>query len=104
MNFPIYLAGAAVLAVFARQNLLGYTVLFWGALAFLYVLLDMIPGKTGWSQALFSAAAAVLVWAVVDWYRFADPFAHRARCRCTDNSPSMTTHLSFSMSSAAGAR
>jgi NAD-dependent dihydropyrimidine dehydrogenase PreA subunit len=76
MNFPIYLIGAAVLAVFGRQYLVGYTVLFWGAVAGLYVLLGVIPGKTGWSQAFFSATVVVLGWVAVDWHRLADPFAH----------------------------
>ncbi len=52
------------------------TALFWGAVAFLYLLLDVIPGRTGWSQALFSAAAVVAGWVAVDWFRLADPFAH----------------------------
>ena len=45
MNFPIYLLVAIVLAVFWPQYLLGYTILFWGAVAFLYVFLEVIPGK-----------------------------------------------------------
>lgn len=76
MNFPIYLLGAAVLAIFARQYLVGYTALFWGAVAALYLLLDVIPGKTGWSQAFFTATAVVVGWVTVDWYRLADPLAH----------------------------
>ncbi|MFV2071869.1 MAG: HgcAB-like fusion protein [Thermoanaerobaculales bacterium] len=76
MNLPIFLVGAAVLAVFARQYLAGFTALFWGALAALYLLLDVIPGKTGWRQAFFSATAVVLGWAALDWFRLADPFAH----------------------------
>jgi len=76
MNFPIYLGGAVVMAVVARQYLLGYTALYWGAVAFLYILLDLIPGRTGWSQAFFSAAAVVAAWVAVDWLRLADPLAH----------------------------
>jgi len=76
MNFPIYLIGAVALAVFARQYLVGFTALFWGAVAFLYLLLDVIPGSTGWRQALLSAVIVVAGWVAVDWYRLADPFAH----------------------------
>jgi NAD-dependent dihydropyrimidine dehydrogenase PreA subunit len=76
MNFPIYAGGALVLAVFARQYILGYTALYWGAVAFLYVLLDVIPGTTGWGQAFYSAAAVVLSWVAADWYRLGDPLAH----------------------------
>ena len=56
MNLPVYLAVAMVLAVFWPQHLPGYTLLFWSAVAFLYLFLDVIPGKTGWGQALLSAA------------------------------------------------
>jgi ferredoxin len=45
--------------------------------AFLYLFLDVIPGKTGWAQALLSAALFVLVWAGVDGARLGDPLAHR---------------------------
>ena len=77
MNLPVYLAVAVVLAVFWPQHLLGYTLLFWSAVAFLYVFLSVIPGKTGWGQALLSAALFGLVWAGVDGARLGDPLAHR---------------------------
>jgi NAD-dependent dihydropyrimidine dehydrogenase PreA subunit len=76
MNFPIYLAGAALLAIFARQYLVGYTALFWGAVTALYLLLDVIPGQTGWRQASVAATAVVVGWIAVDWYRLDDPLAH----------------------------
>jgi len=76
MNFPIYAAAALPLAIFWPQNLLGFTLLFWGAVAFLYLFLDWIPGKTGWSQAMLCAALLVLGWAGLDWLRLGDPLAH----------------------------
>jgi NAD-dependent dihydropyrimidine dehydrogenase PreA subunit len=60
MNFPIYLLLAIALAVFWREYLPGYTLLFWSAVAFLYLFLDVIPGRTGWSQAFLSATLLVL--------------------------------------------
>jgi NAD-dependent dihydropyrimidine dehydrogenase PreA subunit len=76
MNFPIYLLVAIVLAVFWPQYLLGYTILFWAAVAFLYVFMDVIPAKTGWGQAFVSAALLVLAWAAVDWILRGDSLAH----------------------------
>jgi len=76
MNFPIYLMGALVLAIFWREYLLGYTILFWSALGLLYLLVDVLPGKTGWAQAFFSASLCALLWAGIDWYRYGDPLAH----------------------------
>jgi NAD-dependent dihydropyrimidine dehydrogenase PreA subunit len=76
MNFPIYLLAAIPLAVFWPQFLLGYTILFWGAVAFLYVFMEVIPSKTGWGQAFFSATLLVLAWAGVDWILRGDALAH----------------------------
>jgi len=76
MNFPIYLLVALPLAVFWPQYLLGYTILFWAALAFLYVFMEVIPAKTGWGQAFVSATLLVLVWAGVDWILRGDSLAH----------------------------
>jgi NAD-dependent dihydropyrimidine dehydrogenase PreA subunit len=76
MNFPVYLLVAMVLAVFWPQHLMGYTILFWSAVAFLYVFLDVIPGKTGWGQALGSAILLVVGWAAVDASLRGDPLAH----------------------------
>ena len=76
MNFPIYLFVAIVLAVFWRQHLLGYTIIFWSAVAFLYLFLGVIPGKTGWSQAFFSASLCALIWAGTDWYWYGNPVMH----------------------------
>lgn len=77
MNLPVYLVVAAVLGLFWPQHLPGFTALFWSAVAFLYLLMDVIPGKTGWGQALFSAVLIVAVWAGVDGLVRADPLAHR---------------------------
>jgi NAD-dependent dihydropyrimidine dehydrogenase PreA subunit len=76
MNFPVYLAVALVLALVARGHLLGFTALFWGAVALLYVLLDVIPGRTGWGQASLAALVVAGGWAGVDWYARGDPLAH----------------------------
>lgn len=76
MNFPIYLPVAIVLAVFWPQYLLGYTILFWAAVAFLYFLIDVIPGRTGWGQAFLSVTLLMLSWAGVDWILRGDPLAH----------------------------
>ena len=76
MHFPIYLLAAIVLAVFWPQYLLGYTILFWGALAFLFVFMEVIPAKTGWGQAFVSATLLVLAWSGVDWILRGDPLGH----------------------------
>jgi NAD-dependent dihydropyrimidine dehydrogenase PreA subunit len=76
MNVPIYLLAVAVLALLAPRHLPGFTALFWFAVAFLYLLLDVLPGRTGWGQAMWSALTAVLVWAGIDWYLHGDPLAH----------------------------
>jgi len=76
MNFPVYLLIAAVLALVAPKQLAGFTVLFWAAVGILYLLLDVIPGKTGWGQAMFAALTVVLAWAGINWYLWANPFAH----------------------------
>jgi ferredoxin len=59
------------------RYLLGYTILFWGAVAFLYVFLEVIPARTGWGQAFVSATLLVLAWAGVDWIVRGDLLAHR---------------------------
>jgi len=74
MNFPVYLIFAVPLAVTFSQYLLGFSILFWSAVVILYVLVDIIPGKTGWSQALLSAAVLTLGWSVVDGYLSGNPF------------------------------
>jgi NAD-dependent dihydropyrimidine dehydrogenase PreA subunit len=76
MNFPIYLLVAIPLAIFWPEYLLGYTILFWSAVASLYLFMDVIPGKTGWGQAISSATLLVLAWAGVDWLLRGDPLAH----------------------------
>jgi NAD-dependent dihydropyrimidine dehydrogenase PreA subunit len=76
MNFPVYAAAALVLALVAPRHLPGFTALFWGAVAGLYLLLDVIPGRTGWGQAVLAALAVAAAWAGVDWYRRGDPLAH----------------------------
>lgn len=77
MNLPVYLVVAVVLGVFWPQYLLGYSLLFWSAVAFLYLFIDVIPGTTGWGQALLSAALFAVVWAGVDALVRGDPLAHR---------------------------
>jgi ferredoxin len=76
MNFPVFALVALVLAAAAPGQLLGFTALFWGAVAFLYVLLDVIPGKTGWGQAFLSALFFAAARAGIDWYLSGDPLAH----------------------------
>jgi len=76
MNFPVYFLVALVLALVAPRHLLGFTVLFWSAVAALYVLVDVIPGQSGWAQAMYAASIVVLAWGGIDWYREAAPLAH----------------------------
>ncbi len=76
MNFPIYLPFAVVLAVFWPGLLLGATLIFWGALLFLYLFVPWIPGKTGWTQAIVSAGLFVAMWAGFDLYFTGDPLLH----------------------------
>jgi len=76
MNFPIYLLVAIVLSIFWRKYLLGYTIIFWSAVAFLYLFLEVIPGKSGWGQAFFSAGLWALIWAGADWHRHGKPLMH----------------------------
>lgn len=76
MNFPVYLIVAVVLALLWPRYLLGHALLFWSAVACLYIFLDLIPGETGWAQAFVFAALVVLVWGGVDWIRLGDPLAH----------------------------
>jgi len=76
MNVPIWLLVAIPLAVIAPGLLPGFTVLFWGAVALLYVFLDVIPGKTGWAQALLAGSIVAATWAVVDACTLNDPLAH----------------------------
>lgn len=76
MNFAIYLAIAVVLGIFRRQDLLPATALFWASAAFLYLLVDWIPGRSGWAQALYSAGTVAAIWAGTDWIRTGDPLRH----------------------------
>jgi NAD-dependent dihydropyrimidine dehydrogenase PreA subunit len=76
MNFPVYALAAVVLAVIAPSQLLGFTGLFWAAVAFLYIFIDVIPGRTGWGQALLSALFFAAAWAGIDWYSQGNPLAH----------------------------
>ena len=77
MNLPVYVAVAVVLGVFWPEHLLGFTLLFWSAVAFLYAFMDVIPGRTGWGQAILSAALFAVVWAGLDGLVGGDPLAHR---------------------------
>ncbi|HUT55187.1 MAG TPA: HgcAB-like fusion protein [bacterium] len=76
MNFPTWLGMALILAVFARHHLIGATIIFWAAVAVLYLFINRIPGKSGWTQAAISAAVVVLAWAGLDWLRLGDPLIH----------------------------
>jgi NAD-dependent dihydropyrimidine dehydrogenase PreA subunit len=76
MNFPFYVLVALVVAVFCRQYLLGTTLLFWSAIAVLYLFIDAIPGRTGWAQAAVAGTACVLGWLLFDWMTLGDPLRH----------------------------
>ncbi len=76
MNFPIYAVAAIVLAVLAPQHLAGFTLLFWAATTALYLLIRVIPGKTGWHQAIFAAGVLVLAWAAIDTLLGSTPLRH----------------------------
>jgi len=77
MNLPVYAVVALVLGVFWPQHLPGFTALFWSAVVVLYAFVDVIPGKTGWGQALFSATLVAGAWAGVDALVQGNPLAHR---------------------------
>ncbi|NIA08003.1 MAG: 4Fe-4S dicluster domain-containing protein, partial [Actinobacteria bacterium] len=77
MNFPVYLLLALVLTVFWRQYLLGFTVLFWLATAMLYMGTNIIPGKSGWAQALLAASVVTVLWAAIDSIVAGKAFEHR---------------------------
>jgi len=76
MNFPVYLVVGVLLAIFWPRYLVGATVLFWSALAMLYVFVNVIPGKTGWGQAALTAIMFVAGWGALDWILLADPLRH----------------------------
>lgn len=76
MNLPVYLLVAIVLAILWPQTLPGFTAIFWGAVAFLYLVVDVIPARTGWGQAFLSASALVAGWAGVDWITAGSPLRH----------------------------
>jgi NAD-dependent dihydropyrimidine dehydrogenase PreA subunit len=77
MNLPVYLTVALALGIFWPQHLSGFTLLFWGALLFLYLFLDLILGRTGWGQAALCAGLVVIAWAGIDTVVHGDPLAHR---------------------------
>jgi NAD-dependent dihydropyrimidine dehydrogenase PreA subunit len=76
MNFPVYFTAAAILAIVSPAQLPVFTALFWFAVAFLYIFIDMIPGKTGWGQAALSALFVAVVWGAIDWYTLGTPLKH----------------------------
>jgi NAD-dependent dihydropyrimidine dehydrogenase PreA subunit len=76
MNFPVYLLIAVVLAFVAPAQLPGFTALFWLAAAFLYTFIDIIPGKTGWGQAMLSSLFVVFAWMAIDLYARGNPLEH----------------------------
>ncbi len=77
MNLPVYGIVGLVLGVFWPQHLAGFSLLFWSAVAFLYLFIDVIPGRTGWGQAVLSATLVAGVWAGVDTLVRGDPLAHQ---------------------------
>ncbi len=76
MNVPIFILVAIGLAVIAPARLLGFTALFWAAVTFLYVFIDRIPGRTGWGQAMVSAALFGAALVAFDGFKRGDPLAH----------------------------
>ena len=76
MNFPVYLPVAAVLGIFWPAHLPLYTLLFWGSLAFLYLFIGLIPGRSGWTQAVVAAATCAAGWAAVEWIVTGNPLGH----------------------------
>jgi NAD-dependent dihydropyrimidine dehydrogenase PreA subunit len=52
------------------------TLLFWSAVAILYLFVNVIPGRTGWGQAAFAASAFVLGWITADWITLSNPLWH----------------------------
>ena len=76
MNLPVYGAVAVALGLFWPQHLLGFTLLFWSAVAFLYAFMDVIPGRTGWTQAAFSAGLFATIGAGGDLITRGNPLEH----------------------------
>ncbi len=76
MNFITYLPVAIILAIFRPRHLLPFTLLFWSAVVLLYLLINWIPGRTGWTKAMFCAVLFAAGLAAVDWLRLGDPVAH----------------------------
>ena len=76
MNVIIYLPIAAVTALFFPQSLLALTGLFWLGAVIMYLLIDVIPGDTGWEQALFTAGAVAVAWGMLDWIVLGSPLVH----------------------------
>lgn len=76
MNFPFFLPMAVLVALFWPACFWGATLLFWAAAMSLYLLVNVIPGKTGWGQALLAAGAVLLVWAAWDAGVLGSPLRH----------------------------
>jgi NAD-dependent dihydropyrimidine dehydrogenase PreA subunit len=76
MNFPMYIVVAGAAALFFRSSFLIVTFIFWTAMAWLYLFVEGIPGKTGWGQALFASLFTAGTWAAIDWALLGDPLAH----------------------------
>ncbi|OGP55602.1 MAG: hypothetical protein A2V67_18605 [Deltaproteobacteria bacterium RBG_13_61_14] len=75
-NTMFYLIVAIPLAIFWPHRLLAFTLLFWAAAFYLYLLFPYLPGKTGWSRSLYSALAVVLAIPAADFFRAGQPFLH----------------------------
>jgi len=76
MNFLVWGLLAVPFLVFWPHYFAGATVLFWIAVTWLYLLSPLIPGRTGWAQALFSAGVIVTGWGLYDGFVSGDLFAH----------------------------
>lgn len=78
MNTPVYLVIGLALAAFDPGLVPRFTLIFWSALAILYLFIDIIPGRSGWAQAFFGAAVWVGLWGAMDWVRHGSPLVHWA--------------------------
>jgi len=76
MNFIPYMLVAGLLAIFGRSHIPVFSAIYWGAVTFLYLFVNFIPGKTGWAQAFYLAILLSLSWAGVDWIVSGNPLKH----------------------------
>jgi len=76
MNTLVYLPIAAAIALIHAPAVPGFTALFWSAVAFLYLFMDILPGRSGWTQALVAAAVWDGAWVGIDWIARGAPLRH----------------------------